>query len=108
MKYFLTVVLIAVYVVTSCLGLYLIKAADVWKSVPFAFGVLLYGLGAALWLVILRYLPLSFAFPIAAGGLIVCTMLTGRVFLKEAISSPQMIGAALIIFGIFFTAAARK
>lgn len=107
MKYFLSAVLIAVYVVTSCLGLYLIKAAEVWRSAPFVLGVLLYGAGAALWLVILRYLPLSFAFPIAAGGLIVCTMLTGRVFLKEAISSPQLIGAALIIFGIFVTAARK-
>jgi multidrug transporter EmrE-like cation transporter len=107
MKFFLSAVLIAVYVVTSCLGLYLIKAAEVWRSAPFLLGVFLYGSGAALWLLILRYLPLSFAFPIAAGSLIICTMLTGRVFLKEAISNPQMIGAALIISGILFTAARK-
>jgi multidrug transporter EmrE-like cation transporter len=107
MKYFLSVVLITAYVVTSCMGLYMIKAADAWRSVPFVFGVLLYGFGAALWLVILRYFPLSFAFPIAAGALIICTMLTGRLFLKEAISGSQLIGAAFIISGIIFTSARK-
>lgn len=107
MKYFLFGVLITAYVVASCMGLYLIKAADTWKSGVFLFGLFSYGLGASLWLVILRYFPLSFAFPVAAGGLIICTMLTGRLFLKEAISDPQLIGAALIIFGIFFTVARK-
>jgi multidrug transporter EmrE-like cation transporter len=107
MKYFLSAVLMAAYVVVSCLGLYLIKAAEAWRSVPFLLGVFLYGLGAGLWLVILRYFPLSFAFPLAAGGLIICTMLTGRLFLKEIISGPQLVGAALIISGIFFTVARK-
>jgi multidrug transporter EmrE-like cation transporter len=105
MKYLIAILLFAAYVAASCMGLYMIKAAQAWKSVPFLGGVLLYGLGAALWLVILRYFPLSLAFPVAAGALIVCTMLTGRVFLQEAISGYQLAGGGLIILGIFLTAA---
>ncbi|MBL0422266.1 hypothetical protein JI739_18100 [Ramlibacter sp. AW1] len=108
MKGYLSAFLVVVYVLTSCLGLYLIKAANVWQSIGFVTGVALYGTGAVLWLVLLRLLPLSLAFPIAAGGLIVCTMLTGRVFLGERISLMQTSGAALIILGIYFTAMGRN
>lgn len=104
MKYVLPLALISTYAVVSCLGLYMIKAAEVWNSIPFFFGVALYGFGAVLWLVILRNFPLSFAFPVAAGGLIVFTMLTGRLFLNESLSGAQLFGAVLIIFGILFTA----
>lgn len=107
MKQLLFVGLMVVYVAGSCLGLYLMKAAPDWRTGTFVMGVGLYGTGAFLWLVILRNFPLSFAFPIAAGSLIIATILTGRVFLKEAVTASQLIGAALIISGIFLTAARK-
>lgn len=105
MRHLLAVGLFSSYVIASCSGLYLIKAADGWKTLPFLCGVALYGLGAVLWLVILRYFPLSLAFPIAAGALIVCTVATGRVFLHETVSPLQLFGAALIILGIALSVA---
>jgi len=104
MKYLNAICFFAAYISASCLGLYQIKAATEWKSFQFFSGVGLYGIGAVLWLVILRFMPLSFSFPIAAGGLIVCTLLIGRIFLHEELSTFQLIGAAFIVAGIFFTA----
>jgi hypothetical protein len=97
MKLIFTPLLFIVYIASSCMGLFLIKAAPEWKSLHFMSGIGLYGFGAVLWLVILRLLPLSLAFPIAVGGLIICTILT--------VTTLQLTGAAFIITGIFFTVA---
>jgi drug/metabolite transporter (DMT)-like permease len=105
MKLFFTPLLFIVYIASSCMGLFLIKAAPEWRSINFVAGVGLYGFGAILWLVILRLLPLSLAFPIAAGGLIICTILTGKIFLHEELTALQLAGAAFIIAGIFLTVA---
>jgi multidrug transporter EmrE-like cation transporter len=92
--------LFAFYVGVSCSGLFLLKAAPSWLSLRFGLGFLLYALGACLWLVILRNYPLSLAFPIAAGALIVGTTLVGIVFLGESLSAVQVAGAGLIFLGI--------
>lgn len=93
-------ILLVVYVGISCLGLYMIKAAPAWKSVTFGAGFVLYAAGAALWLLILRLMPLSLAFPIAAGSLVIGTMLTGIFFLRESVSAFHAAGALLIVIGI--------
>lgn len=103
MKSILVGALFVFYLLCSCLGLYLIKSAPEWRSSVFLGGFCLYSAGAVLWLVILRLLPLSFAFPVASGALIICTMITGKMFLGEHISASQLIGAGLIISGIIFT-----
>jgi multidrug transporter EmrE-like cation transporter len=87
--------------------LFFIKSANTWKSIAFIAGFFLYAGGAVMWMVILRLLPLSFAFPIAAGSLVIGTMLTGVLFLKEAVTISQSFGAVLIIAGIFLIARAR-
>lgn len=92
--------LFAVYVGMSCFGLYLLKAAPAWLSLRFAAGFLLYALGAGLWLVILRSHPLSVAFPVAAGALMVGTALVGVLLLGESLSGVQLAGAGLIFLGI--------
>lgn len=99
--------LFVLYVAVSCVGLYMIKAAPGWKSPMFGAGFVLYAAGAALWLVILRLLPLSFAFPIAAGSLVIGTMLTGILFLSENVTLIHAGGAALIIAGITVIALTR-
>ena len=95
------VLLFVVYIVISCLGLFMIKLAPSFKSAEFAGGFFLYGLGAALWMIILRQLPLSLAFPVAAGSLIIGTMLVGVFFLNEAVPLLHVFGAGAIIFGIY-------
>lgn len=95
-----SVLLFAVYVAVSCLGLYLIKSAPGWRTLPFVGGFALYAAGALLWLVILRLTPLSLAFPIAAGALMIGTLLTGVYFLDENVTAMHAAGALLIIAGI--------
>ena len=99
--------LFVIYVITSCFGLYLIKAAEEWKTQTFVIGFVLYAGGALIWMVILRLMPLSFAFPIAAGALMIGTTLTGVYFLSENVTAWQIAGAFLIITGIMLIATNR-
>lgn len=92
--------LILIYVIISCAGLYLIKSAEGWRTSMFVVGLFLYGAGAGIWIVILRLMPLSLAFPIAAGSLVVGTILIGRFFLAEEIAITHAAGAFLIVSGI--------
>ena len=95
-----SVFLFMIYVVTSCSGLYGMKAAEGWKTLPFFIGFALYGAGAVMWLGILRLFPLSFAFPIAAGSLVVGTTCIGVLFLHETVSVWHLAGSLCIITGI--------
>lgn len=103
----LSVSLFVVYITTSCSGLYLVKAAEGWRTPAFVIGFVLYASGAAIWMAILRLLPLSFAFPIAAGSLVIGTMLTGALFLNENVTSWQILGALMITIGIVLIAINR-
>lgn len=92
--------LFCAYVATSAAGLVLIKqTAEVW-SWRFAAGLLLYGAGFLVWLWLLRRLPLSMAFPAAAGALIAATVLGGYFVLGEKLSATQAVGIGLILVGI--------
>jgi multidrug transporter EmrE-like cation transporter len=88
------------YVLASAAGLVLIKQAGEIRSWRFAAGFLLYGAGFLVWLWILRRLPLSVAFPTAAGALIAATVLGGYLFLGERLLIAQAVGIALILVGI--------
>ena len=103
----LSVGLFVIYIITSCFGLYLIKASESWRSSSFVFGFGFYAAGALLWMAILRLMPLSFAFPIASGALVVGTMLTGAFFLNETVTTWQTAGALMIITGIAIIAVNR-
>lgn len=94
------VLVFAVYVALSCSGLYLLKAAPTWLSLRFAGGFALYAAGAVMWLVILRHYPLSLAFPVAAGALMLGTSLIGLLWLGETLTRLQAGGAAVILIGI--------
>ena len=104
---FWSVGLFGIYVILSCFGLYLMKAAEGWKTAVFVIGIVFYGTGAAIWMIILRLMPLSFAFPIAAGILIVGTLLIGIFFLNEAVSVRHIAGSVMIIIGIALIAVNR-
>ncbi len=58
-------------------------------------------------MVILRLMPLSLAFPIAAGSLVLGTMLTGAFLLNETVSPIHIVGAVLILAGITLIATNR-
>lgn len=105
MKWFVGPLAMLVYAATSCMGLYLLKTADAWISLRFALGGMLYVAGAAIWICILRVLPLSVAFPIASGMLMLGTTLTGYLLLDERLSATQGMGIVLILSGMVFVGA---
>ncbi len=84
------------------------KAAASWLSVRFMVGLLLYGLGATVWLIILRLYPLSVAFPVASGALMIGTTLAAFFLLKEPVSLTHMLGIILIGIGIGIAMLATK
>jgi multidrug transporter EmrE-like cation transporter len=85
----------------------LIKIAENWKTPTFAAGFVFYGAGAVIWMVILRLMPLAFAFPIAAGALMIGTTLTGVFLLGENVALGHLAGAFMILLGIVLIAANR-
>lgn len=90
------------YAAVSAYGLYLLKDAAALLSTRALVGALFYGAGFCIWIAMLRMFPLSVAFPIAAGSLIVATGLIGRFLLAETFTSTQLLGTVLIVAGIFF------
>ncbi|WP_305988580.1 SMR family transporter [Roseibium sp. MMSF_3544] len=89
-----------IYFPTSIFGLYKMKSANSLLSLDFSIGLFAYFVGAMLWIVALRHFPLSFAFPFAAGLLIVGTQLTGIFILNETTDTRQLIAIALLIAGL--------
>lgn len=94
------IALFGLYVVISSFGLYKLKSASGILSPEFAIGFASYGFGFLVWYYILTRLPLSIAFPIAAGSLIVATQIVGHEFLGEKIGFVHAGGIGLILVGI--------
>ena len=93
--------IISAYVLCSVAGLAMIKAAPGYFTMTFVTGALAYAAGFAIWLfVIIRALPLSVAFPISAGALIIGTQIGGAVFLKETMSFAHIVGSVVVMIGI--------
>jgi multidrug transporter EmrE-like cation transporter len=91
------------YAAASAYGLYLLKDASTLLSLRAAVGAVLYGGGFCIWIAMLRVFPLSIAFPVAAGSLIIATHLIARFLLGEVVLMWQTIGVALILAGIALT-----
>ena len=79
-------------------------------SISFMIGFVFYTLGFAIWIIILKYNPLSVAFPIAASSLIITTQIIGYFFLRENFNLPKLFATVLIISGIiiFFIESIKK
>jgi multidrug transporter EmrE-like cation transporter len=88
------------YVALSLAGLYNMKRADAIVGWQFAAGFAMYVAGFGVWLMILRMYPLSFAFPLAAGALVVGTQLVGFFFLGEGMQLHRLAGSGLILAGL--------
>ncbi len=88
------------YFALSGFGLLQLKAAGGIWTPSFIAGFASYGAGFLIWIYLLRQLPLSVVFPVAAGGLIVATQLLGYYFLSEPLSPMHLIGVLAIVGGI--------
>jgi multidrug transporter EmrE-like cation transporter len=91
---------ILLYSVVSSAGLTMLKLAPQLVSLTFVVGFGLYGIGFLMWLYILKILPLSVAFPIAAGSLLVATQLGGVLVLGERFTALRLVGLIIISIGI--------
>ena len=100
MKYILDIGIFLLYLISSSYGLWRMKQAANVISAEFIVGFVFYGMGFIWWIFLLRRLPLSEAFPIAAGGLIVIVQLVGVYFLNEEINAYKVFGVLAILSGI--------
>lgn len=90
----------AVYISISLLGLYQLKVAEVGFNLQYLAGMTLYVVGFFLWLVVLRWFPLSIAFPLAAGTIIVGTQIVGAFLLKEQFDVVSLVAVSFILIGL--------
>lgn len=97
----LKLLLILVYAGLSAGGLAILKIAPSPFTPFYMTGLAVYGLAFAIWLfVILPLLPLSIAFPVSAGAIVIATVLLGHVALGEPATGRKIFGSLLIIVGI--------
>ncbi len=69
-------------------------------------GLAAYGFGTLLWLSVLSKVPVSFAYPFVALGIVITT-LSGTLILGEQISRLSMLGIAITALGIVTVAMGR-
>jgi len=93
-----------IYITVSTVGLVGMKFADKLLSLTFILSGLLYGIGAAFWLYILRNNNISIAFPIVTSGLIITTTIAGIFIFNESITISKFIGLSFIVAGIIILA----
>ena len=63
-------------------------------------GLFLYALSAALWLVLLTRVELSFAYPMLSLGYVLVVILS-RVFFQEHVTWMRLFGTLVVCFGVF-------
>ncbi len=68
-------------------------------SISFWIALVLYGTATMIWIFILKFIPLSQAYPFAALGFIFVP-LASVIFFQEPINTPYILGSALIIAGL--------
>jgi multidrug transporter EmrE-like cation transporter len=94
-----------VYVSVSLLGLFQLKSADVGINLQYIAGISLYVLGFFLWLIVIRWYPLSVAFPLAAGTIIVGTQVVGALLLSERFDAISFVAVSFILIGLILLGA---
>jgi multidrug transporter EmrE-like cation transporter len=67
------------------------------------FGLLCYGLGFMVWLIVLSKAEVSYAYPLISLGYVL-TALLARVLFGEAVGVTRMVGIFVICFGVFLVA----
>lgn len=93
--------LLAFYTIISVAGMTMIKDAQPLFSLKGLLGLGLYVGGFLIWIgVILRIMPMSQAFPLAAGCLMLGTQFAGWFILRERITLLHIAGMILILAGV--------
>jgi multidrug transporter EmrE-like cation transporter len=92
--------LLLLYAVISSAGLYALKLAQGTIGTAFFTGLAFYGVGFLIWYGMLARMPLSVAFPLAAGSLVIASQIVGAVFLDETLRLTHLGGIGLIVAGI--------
>ena len=72
------------------------KATLAW---PIGLGIILYGISTILWIYILRYVELSYAYPMLSLGYVLVFVASYFLF-NEPISTLRVVGLACILTGI--------
>lgn len=70
---------------------------------PVIFAVLLYGVGTGVWLLVLKFTPLSRAYPFMALGFVVVPLFA-RILFNESLSSTYWLGTAVLVTGLVIIA----
>jgi drug/metabolite transporter (DMT)-like permease len=83
-----------------------VTAMHIWRELipillrpPILLGFVCFAVSSILWLVIISRWPLSYAYPLVAGGYLIA-IFYGTFFLREIMTAPKLIGCALILLGI--------
>jgi multidrug transporter EmrE-like cation transporter len=93
--------LLLVYVLASVAGLHLLKlSGGSLLSARFLCGLGLHACGFLIWYALLTRMPLSVAFPLAAGALMIGTQVSGYFFLEETLSGRHLVGVLMILTGL--------
>lgn len=63
-------------------------------------GFVLYGISAALWLIVLTRAELSWAYPLLSMGYVL-VMILSRILFHEAVTTTRFVGALVIVAGVW-------
>jgi drug/metabolite transporter (DMT)-like permease len=96
-----SIIILISYVFFSAIGLFLIKSSVSIYSTKMYLGLVMYAVGSLIWLILLRFLPLTLAFPLATGAMILGTGSIGVFFLHENFEILQILGAFFIMVGVW-------
>lgn len=91
--------LIGLYLVLTLYGIYQMKIAA-WDQAWFYVGFVVYVASYGVWIAILKLNPLSKAYAVAAGSLIIATQLIDYFYMGEELYSLKIIGVMLVFIGI--------
>lgn len=69
-------------------------------SIKFAISLLAYVICFLIWFRLIKILPLSVAFPLASGALIIATQVLGCCVFKEKLILSHVLAIAFILFGL--------
>ena len=77
-------------------------------NLPMIAGVGAFGVSTLIYIVVLKYASLSFAYPVIIGSTAIVTCIVSVVVLNERLAVLQWLGIALIVAGISLVAAMAK
>jgi len=93
-------ILIFMYVLFSCIGMFLMKKATSVRTGKFIIGLFVFGASSFLWIMTLRVSPLATTFPLATGLLTITSTMVGKFSLKEDFNQIKIYGSAMIVLGM--------